>query len=99
MDNTLEILAARERMGKPVWIRHVLVPGLTLDDGQLHRLGRLLRDYRCVERGELLPFHKMGEYKWQALGEPYTLADVQPPEPEQVEHARSLLRGYGLEVH
>ena len=99
MDNTLEILAARERMGKPVWIRHVLVPGLTLDDGQLHRLGRLLRDYRCVERVELLPFHKMGEYKWQALGEPYTLADVQPPEPEQVEHARSLLRGYGLEVH
>ena len=99
MDNTLEILAARERMGKPVWIRHVLVPGLTLDDDQLHRLGRLLRDYRCVERVELLPFHKMGEYKWQALGEPYTLADVQPPEPEQVEHARSLLRGYGLEVH
>ena len=99
LDNTLEILAARERMGKPVWIRHVLVPGLTLDDGQLHRLGRLLRDYRCVERVELLPFHKMGEYKWQALGEPYTLADVQPPEPEQVEHARSLLRGYGLEVH
>ena len=99
MDNTMEILAARERMGRPVWIRHVLVPGLTLDDRQLHKLGRLLQDYRCIEKVELLPFHKMGEYKWEALGEAYTLADVQPPEPRQVEHARTLLRGFGLNVH
>lgn len=99
MDNTMEILAARERMGRPVWIRHVLVPGLTLDDRQLHKLGRLLQDYRCIEKVELLPFHKMGEYKWAALGETYTLADVQPPEPQQVEHARALLRGFGLNVH
>ena len=99
MDNTLEILAARERLGRPVWIRHVLVPGLTLDDGQLHRLGRLLRDYQCIQRVELLPFHKMGEYKWEALGEPYTLSAVQPPEAAEVERARALLRGYGLDVH
>ena len=99
MDNTMEILAARERMGRQVWIRHVLVPGLTLDDRQLHKLGRLLQDYRCIEKVELLPFHKMGEYKWEALGETYTLADVQPPEPQQVEHARALLRGFGLNVH
>ena len=77
----------------------MLVPGLTLEDAQLHKLGRLLRDYRCIERVELLPFHKMGEYKWEALGEPYTLSGVQPPEPRQVEHARALLRGFGLDVH
>ena len=76
----------------------MLVPGLTLDDVQLHQLGRLLRDYRCIEKVELLPFHKMGEYKWKALGEPYTLWDVEPPEPRQVEHARALLRGFGLNV-
>ena len=83
---------------KPVWIRHVLVPGLTLEREQLHRLGRLLKPYRCIERVELLPFHKLGEYKWESLQLGYTLGDTQPPEPEQVEEARFLLQGYGLNV-
>ncbi len=96
MDNTLDLLDACQRMHKPVWIRHVLVPGLTLDNAQLHQLGQLLKPYTCIERVELLPFHKMGEYKWEALGETYTLETTQPPEPEQVEHARELLRGFGL---
>ena len=98
INNPLEILAARERLGKPVWIRHVLVPGLTLEDVQLRKLGRLLQHYSCIERVELLPFHKMGEYKWEELGEKYTLSDTQPPTPEQVEHARSLLKKYELKV-
>lgn len=98
INNPLEILAARERIGKPVWIRHVLVPGLTLEDAQLRKLGRLLQHYSCIERVELLPFHKMGEYKWGELGEKYTLSETQPPTPEQVEHARSLLKKYELTV-
>ena len=56
MDNTLEILEHCEDTGKRVWIRHVLVPGLTLEETQLHALGRLLRRYGCIERVELLPF-------------------------------------------
>ena len=99
MDNTLEILNRCENIGKPVWIRHVLVPGLTLDRERLHQLGRRLKPYRGIQRVELLPFHKMGEYKWEALGQPYTLGATQPPEPEQVEEARFLLQGYGLDVH
>jgi pyruvate formate lyase activating enzyme len=98
INNTLEILAARERIGKPVWIRHVLVPGITMDDTQINKLGRLLRYYSCIERVELLPFHKMGEYKWEELGEKYTLSETQPPKPEEVEHARNLLRKFGLPV-
>ena len=98
MDNTLEILNRCENTMKPVWIRHVLVPGLTLEREQLHRLGRLLKPYRCIERVELLPFHKLGEYKWESLQLGYTLGDTQPPEPEQVEEARFLLQGYGLNV-
>ena len=47
---------------------------------------------------ELLPFHKLGEYKWESLQLGYTLGDTQPPEPEQVEEARFLLQGYGLNV-
>lgn len=84
--------------GVDLWIRHVLVPGLTLEREQLHRLGRLLKPYRCIERVELLPFHKLGEYKWESLQLGYTLGDTQPPEPDQVEEARFLLQGYGLNV-
>lgn len=98
MENTLEILEHREKEGKPVWIRHVLVPGLTADEGHLHRLGRLLAAYGCIERVEILPFHKMGEYKWEALGCPYTLGGTQPPEAEEVEIARRILQSYGLDA-
>ena len=99
MENTLELLDYCENVGKPVWIRHVLVPGLTMEDGQLHRLGRRLQPYACIQRVEVLPFHKMGEYKWKELGEPYTLEKTEPPSPEEAEKARALLREYGLEVH
>ena len=98
MDNTLEILEHCEDTGKRVWIRHVLVPGLTLEETQLHALGRLLRRYGCIERVELLPFHKMGEYKWEALGAPYTLSETPPPPAEAVDRAREILRGYGLDA-
>lgn len=99
IDNTLETLQFCENSGKPVWIRHVLVPGLTLADEELHKLGRLLRGLRCVERVELLPFHKMGEYKWELLGCAYTLGETQPPTAEEVRHAKALLETYGLDVH
>lgn len=88
MDNTLDILQHCETTRKPVWIRHVLVPGYTLTEPHLHELGRLLRDFACIERVELLPFHKMGEYKWEALGYPYTLTDTQPPEAAEVARPR-----------
>lgn len=98
MDNTLDILQHCETTRKPVWIRHVLVPGYTLTEPHLHELGRLLRDFACIERVELLPFHKMGEYKWEALGYPYTLADTQPPEAAEVARAQEILTSYGLSV-
>lgn len=98
MDNTLDVLRERERVRKPVWIRHVLVPGLTLPASQLLKLGRLLRPYACIERVELLPFHKMGEYKWAALGLSYTLGATPPPGEKEVEYARERLRDFGLPV-
>ena len=98
MDNTMELLNYCENVGKPVWIRHVLVPGLTLAAGPLDALGRLLKPYACIQRVELLPFHKMGEYKWRQLGEDYTLGDTPEPSPEEVEQAKRRLGAYGLEV-
>lgn len=96
MENTWAVLDHCENTGKTVWIRHVLVPGLTLDDDLLGRLGQMLRPYTCIERVELLPFHKLGEYKWRELGEAYTLGGTLPPTPEEEEKARHILQEYGL---
>ncbi len=96
LSRTMAVLDRRERMGAPVWIRHVVVPGLTLSDESLHRLGRLLQPYRCVRRVDLLPFHKMGEYKWKSLNLPYTLTDTRTPTPDEMRHARAILAGYGF---
>lgn len=98
MTNTLDLLNYCDTIGKTVWIRHVLVPGLTLSDSHTQELGKLLQHFSCIERVELLPFHKMGEYKWEVLGYPYTLADTQPPADDEVTHTAQILREYGLQV-
>ncbi len=94
--NTLATLDYCEAARKAVWIRHVLVPGYTLDEARLGRLADHLRRYTCVRKTELLPFHKMGEYKWEALGCPYELADTPPPTDEEVRRARAIFESRGL---
>ena len=94
--NTLATLEYCETTGKAVWIRHVLVPGYTLDDARLERLADYLLRFSCVRRIELLPFHKMGEYKWEALRCPYLLKDTQPPTDAQVQRARAIFQCRGL---
>ena len=81
-------------------VEAIETPGaeLTLEEAQLKQLGRLLAPYRCIERVQLLPFHKMGEYKWEALGEPYTLGDILPPDENAVDRARAILIDAGLPV-
>lgn len=62
--------------GKPVWVRHVIVPDITYNEEQLHTLGAYLKDFDNVERVEVLPYHTMGVHKYQALGDEYPLKDV-----------------------
>ncbi len=85
--------------GKPMWVRHVLVPGLTDDDGALLRLRAFLDTLSNVEKVEVLPYHTMGEQKYRALGRSYPLEGVKPPERERVENAKRILRAgkYGRE--
>ena len=97
-ERAFELLDYCEETGKPVWIRHVVVPGLTLDWDKLGRLADRLSSYRCVEKAELLPFHKLGEYKWEALGRTYSLTDVQPPAREEMEKAREIFRSRGIQL-
>lgn len=76
---------------KPMWIRHVLVPGLTDDDGALRELRAFLDTLECVERVEVLPYHTMGVQKYRALGRAYPLEGVRPPSPERVDNAKRIL--------
>ena len=81
-------------LGVPLWIRHVLVPGLTDDEAGLTQMAAFLRSLKTVERVEVLPYHTLGLFKWQKLGIPYPLPEAVPPTAEQVQRAEAL-----LEVH
>ena len=94
--NALSILRYCEEVGKPVWIRHVMVPGLTLQTDKLKRLAARLKGYRCIKKVELLPFHKMGEYKWEELHIPYSLTDTPEPTKDEVAKAKAIFLQNGL---
>ena len=90
-ENILDCARYLSDIHKPVWIRHVLVPGINDDDESLHRLRSFLNTLSNVERVEVLPYHDLGVYKWEQLGIPYKLTDVKPPTEESVLHARKIL--------
>ncbi|MFD0867885.1 MULTISPECIES: pyruvate formate-lyase-activating protein [Paenibacillus] len=75
----------------PVWIRHVLVPGITDARQDLERLADFIQTLDNVERIEVLPYHKLGVYKWKTLGLEYPLEQVEPPTQESVALAASIL--------
>lgn len=97
--HALDILQYREQIGKPVWIRHVIVPGLTLQEDNLCRMAEYLQHFSCVQRVDLLPFHQLGQYKWENLKLNYTLKDVKPPTKQEMEWAAGIFAGKGIEVH
>ena len=96
--NALATLNYCETIQKPVWIRYVLLSGYTMDDEQLAAMADYLAGYRCVDRVELLPFHKLGEPKWQHTEKKYLLGNTPATTKSQAEHARSILSARGLRV-
>jgi pyruvate formate lyase activating enzyme len=88
-----ERLAARRR---PMWVRFVLVPGLTDDMADIAGIARYAAKLGNVERVEVLPFHQMGRFKWERLGLDYTLASTEPPTTELCEQACEVFRKEGL---
>lgn len=76
----------------PVWIRHVLVPGVSDDTDDLIALRSFIDELQNVKKIEVLPYHKLGVYKWKELGLDYTLEDVEPPSEEKVLEAKTILR-------
>ena len=82
-----------------MWIRFVLVPGLTDDRENIAPIAKFVAGLGVVERVEVLPFHQMGRYKWEKLGIEYKLGDVKPPTSEEVENACKIFRDEGLEAY
>ena len=89
--NILAMARKLSDMGKPMWIRHVLVPGGSDKDEYLHRLADFIHTLKTVERVEVLPYHTLGVFKWEQLGIPYPLEGVRPPSEERINNAREIL--------
>ena len=80
-----------ESRGVDLWIRHVLVPGITDDEGALLRLGEFIGGLKNLKALDVLPYHTMGEGKYQQLGMPYPLVGVPPASKEQAKQAREII--------
>ncbi len=83
----------------PLWVRFVLVPGLTDDVENVAQIAKFSANLGNVQRVDVLPFHQMGRFKWNQLGLNYTLHDVQPPTLEEVERVCAQFRVVGLNVN
>lgn len=90
-ENILDCARYLSEIAKPVWIRHVLVPGITDVDAYLHRLHDFLSTLKNIERIDVLPYHTLGTFKYEKLGIEYPLADVPTPTKERVDNARKIL--------
>ena len=75
----------------PVWIRQVLVPGYTDAPEDLKELKKFIDSLSNVKKVELLPYHKLGEFKWKNFGEEFPLKDVLPPTKEEIDKAKAIL--------
>ncbi len=96
---TLEFARRLALRNRPVWLRFVLVPGLTDDAEDITHIADFAASLGNVERVDVLPFHQMGKYKWAQLGMTYTLDDVEPPSIEAIDRTCGLFRAAGLKAY
>ncbi|HDO9659614.1 TPA: pyruvate formate lyase-activating protein [Clostridioides difficile] len=99
MGKALKLARHLESRNIPVWIRHVLVPGITDDVDNLEKLGQFVATLKNVERFELLPYHSMGIHKWKSLGIDYELKDVPDATKEDVQKANEIISKFGVKVY
>ena len=96
---TLDYARRLSELGRPVWVRYVLVPGLTDGLDNVEKVADFCAGLNTVERVEILRFHQMGRDKWEKLGLVYSLENVETPAPELTERVRGQFRSRGLTVY
>jgi len=90
-ENALDLLNYCQTINKDVWIRYVLVPGLTDDEDSIRQMADYLKKLNVIKKIEVLPFHKMGEFKWKQLGCNYELENTPEPDKELVKKIKEIL--------
>jgi len=98
IEPTLEFAKRLGVRHRPIWLRFVLVPGLTDNREDIARIAGFAAWLGNVERVDVLPFHQMGSFKWKELGLAYELKDVSPPSAKVVERVCEQFRSAGLAV-
>ncbi|MGB9906251.1 MAG: glycyl-radical enzyme activating protein [Candidatus Saccharicenans sp.] len=94
----LENLKALETVGRPVWVRFPLIPGVNADDQNLEAMAEFLSALKTVQQLSVLPYHKGGVEKFRRLGREAEFAVFEPPSPEQVEKVIGFFRKKGFQV-
>lgn len=90
--NVLAFARYLDSIGKPVWIRHVVVPGITFEEKELTELGKFLKTLHNVEKLEVLPYHSMGKVKYDNLGMDYILKDTPQLTKAEAKEAEEIIR-------
>jgi pyruvate formate lyase activating enzyme len=101
MDNapTLAFAKRLAERKREIWLRFVLVPGLTDDVEDIGKIAEFGAALGNVSRVDVLPFHQMGKYKWKQLNMPYSLAGTEPPSMDELERAIAVFRAAGLKTY
>ena len=97
-EDVLEFCNRLAGLKRPMWLRYVLVPGLTDIPEEMEAVAEFGASLGVVERAEILPFHQLGQYKWERLGLDYKLASTDPPTREGVAKAVAIFREAGLDA-
>lgn len=92
LDNIQEMFRELSDMKKPIWIRHVLVPGISDKDEYLIKTREFIDTLDNVEKVEVLPYHNLGTMKYDAMGIDYPLRDCPSPSKERIENAKNILQ-------
>ena len=96
---TLRFAERLAAMGKPVWVRFTLVPGLTDDPANVEKIARFVAPMRNVEWVEVQPFHQLGAFKWKAMGLEYKEANTAAPSPDLIKRVLDQFRAAGCRAH
>lgn len=96
LENVLHFLDYTSSINKPLWIRHVVVPGITYNEKLLTELAEFIKTFPNVEKVDLLAYHTMGVFKWKESGKIYPLEGVPPLSNEEFQIAKKIFTDAGL---
>ena len=88
---TAQWLEANER---PFWLRYVLVPGISDFEEDIRAFGEFFKNFKMLQRVEILPYHTLGIHKYETMGQEYKLKDTKTNTPEQLDRALKLFKEY-----